>query len=360
MSRLNSDNEHEQEESSPPPEDDPLRLLPSIQVLTQLTYHTTIPAVGKPGKPKDQKLMKTKELPFHFAANIDIYVKFLNAVRQKHGKGKAHYWEVLEKKCGNDHDKSYTYIGPNETFHLTPLMMAAWAHALYESIPGVTVEKYPNQDIFNMANHQAALRTGRPLATPITCALQGLTNTQVATPSPSPIPLDLGHLATIVTGLAALTGRVTPNHTMAASETHLTMFHSSFPPLPTSSKLHCFLKHAEDNLGVPDALHYEASLGQDKYGPDILHLVPDERLVELGVSCGDVIHLKSSSQHWWNSANVKKRRHADSTETHNDPFISTPISTSGSIPANKKLITLHGIGVRLQEIECHFLLVILL
>ncbi|KAL4260515.1 hypothetical protein AB1N83_010042 [Pleurotus pulmonarius] len=398
MSRSSSDNEREQEESSPPPEDDPLHLLPSIQVLTQLTYHTTIPAVGKRGKPKEQKSTKTKELPFRFAANMDIYVKFLNAILEKHGEGKycfsaqkhygikvavppnrsqakalnvdsyqdwgdlivklragkpkqiqvyvdmsdvrkswdkegtsragaddndeesasglsdeeviiAHYRGVLEKKYGNDHDKSYTYIGPNETFRLTPLMMAAWARALYESIPGVTVEKYPNQDIFDTANRQ------------------------VVTPSPSPIPSDLGHLATIVTGLAALTGRVTP----AEAETHLTMSRSSSPPLPTPSKLRRFLKHAENKLGVPGALRYEASLEQDKYGPDILHLVPDERLVELGVPHGDVVRLKSGSQRWWNSADAKKRRRTNSTETHDDPFRSTPIRASSSVPANKKV-----------------------
>jgi hypothetical protein len=44
------------------------------------------------------------------------------------------------------------------------------------------------------------------------------------------------------------------------------------------------------------------------FGPDILHLVEDAVLRDVGFTPGDVIRLKQSSQQWWNSADAKRKR----------------------------------------------------
>jgi hypothetical protein len=43
-------------------------------------------------------------------------------------------------------------------------------------------------------------------------------------------------------------------------------------------------------------------------GPDILHLVEDGVLKDVGFTPGDVIRLKQNSQRWWNSADAKRKR----------------------------------------------------
>jgi hypothetical protein len=44
------------------------------------------------------------------------------------------------------------------------------------------------------------------------------------------------------------------------------------------------------------------------FGPDILHLVDDGVLKNVGFTPGDVIRLKQNSQQWWNSADAKRKR----------------------------------------------------
>jgi len=41
------------------------------------------------------------------------------------------------------------------------------------------------------------------------------------------------------------------------------------------------------------------------FGPDILHLVDNAMLKDVGFTPGDVIHLKQNLQQWWNSKDAK-------------------------------------------------------
>ncbi|KAF8075920.1 hypothetical protein FPV67DRAFT_1407298 [Lyophyllum atratum] len=52
----------------------------------------------------------------------------------------------------------------------------------------------------------------------------------------------------------------------------------------TPSKLSHFLKYAESNLGVRDATAYEEPFQTQSYGPDILHLVDDKSLLDMGLA----------------------------------------------------------------------------
>jgi hypothetical protein len=91
------------------------------------------------------------------------------------------------------------------------------------------------------------------------------------------------------------------------------------PTRNTPSKLSRFLAYAETNLSVENALLHEESLRMLGFGPDILHLVDDAVLKNVGFTPGDVIRLKQNSQQWWNSTDAKRKR-VDETP----PVQSTP------------------------------------
>ena len=125
----------------------------------------------------------------------------------------------------------------------------------------------------------------------------------MSTPSGSS---DLAHISTILTtlvnGRPSLTRSTTPTSTPSlAAQT------DGSPVRPTPTKLPQFLEHARDKLGVPNALQYEDELVAKGYGPDILHLVSDESLQNIGILPGDVIRLKGGSVAWWNSVDAKRK-----------------------------------------------------
>jgi len=66
----------------------------------------------------------------------------------------------------------------------------------------------------------------------------------------------------------------------------------------TPTKLERFLEAAQ-NHGVPGVQAYSVSLSQKGYGPDILHHVSVNDLVEVGVSPGDAIRLREYASKWW-------------------------------------------------------------
>jgi hypothetical protein len=90
------------------------------------------------------------------------------------------------------------------------------------------------------------------------------------------------------------------------------------PVLPSPSQLTRFLVHAETNLGVQDATLYESPLRRKRYGPDILHRVPDKALEEVGILPGDAIRLKDGAVVWWNGPNAKRKR-VDGDEDASEP-----------------------------------------
>ena len=49
------------------------------------------------------------------------------------------------------------------------------------------------------------------------------------------------------------------------------------------------------------ALLYRAALELNEYGLDVLPLVSNIKLTDLGILAGDVIHLKNGSKAWWNA-----------------------------------------------------------
>ncbi|KAJ7082170.1 hypothetical protein C8R43DRAFT_1142845 [Mycena crocata] len=235
---------------------------------------------------------------------------------------------ALERKYQNDHDGGYTYVGRNESYPLTPFMILEWTRAIYDG----EATKYdpPNAGSFDPANRQKALHAGRA----------HLNTAPTAMSSPAPFfasrGSDLGHLATIITTLSSMGRSAGPPMTPVPSYTPSTSASGAHgalpalvfsPPMPTPSKLRRFLQHAEDQLGVKNALDYESALEDEGYGPDILHLVDSGELVKIGLRAGDIIRLKAGAEKWWTGPDAKRKR-ADS-----QPDGSGGLST----PDNKKV-----------------------
>ena len=107
----------------------------------------------------------------------------------------------------------------------------------------------------------------------------------------------------------------------------------------TPSKLERFLRDAESN-GIPGVQSYDTLLMLKGYGPDILHLVNVQDLVDIGVSPGDAIRLREYASKWWmeERRRVSKRPRAPDTdiaERHTVP--TAPISAIDTTPPHQRL-----------------------
>ncbi len=220
---------------------------------------------------------------------------------------------LLEKKCSNDHDAGYTYVDPvsSDSVALTPFMMKEWAHAMVVSF---TNTNPLNADIFLQYDGMVSVSHPPPTATfdPINRKSSLYTHhCRPESTSTSALPIhgisgDLANLSHIISSVASITHTpskppTTPTHPHMSSSA--SSIHS--PTWNTPSKLTWFLEYVETFLCIENACSYEESLWILGFGPDILHLVDDGVLKDVGFTPGDVIHLKQSSQQWWNSANAK-------------------------------------------------------
>lgn len=140
---------------------------------------------------------------------------------------------------------------------------------------------------------------------------------QISVTAPSQ-PDSLSAIASIFKDIRGLVDRApqTPTHTRSSS---ITSRVSESPTLPTPTQLTRFLTHAEVKLGVLDALSYESPLRHKRYGPDILHRVPDSALEDLGLLPGDVIRLKEGVVAWWNGPDAKRKRSRSNTVDGQEP-----------------------------------------
>ncbi len=226
----------------------------------------------------------------------------------------AHLRGLLEKKYANDHDSGYTYIDPvtSDLVPLTPFMMTEWSRAMVQSIyceyhftsdillqyDGLaTVNQPPSTVTFDRVNRRSSLHAHHPhsllASSPAPYSVQGVSGN------------DLAHIissvvSSIVTVHTPLKPSSTPPCPAPVVTTHL-------PTQHTPSKLLRFLEYAELHLNIKNAHLHEESLWILGFGPDILHLVDDNALTNIGLTLGDVIHLKQNSQQWWNSADAKHK-----------------------------------------------------
>ncbi|KAJ7677179.1 hypothetical protein B0H17DRAFT_1207230 [Mycena rosella] len=177
----------------------------------------------------------------------------------------------LEKQWQNDHDAGYTYIDPKTGF--------------------------------DPAKRQVALHPTR-IAT-------GANKPRGSATESNGVGEVIGHLATMITAIVGGGARtvqlpITPQKNPPASAPIIS------PVIPSPTKLPRFLEHCEKNLGISGARGYEFGIRLNGYGPDIMHLVDDKELADLGINKGDAICIKAGSQTWWNGPNAKRKRGDDS------------------------------------------------
>lgn len=63
----------------------------------------------------------------------------------------------------------------------------------------------------------------------------------------------------------------------------------------------------ETHLGVHHASAFESAFQLHGIGPDILPDINDKVLSDLGISAGDIIHLKKGSVAWWNGSDMRRK-----------------------------------------------------
>ncbi len=148
------------------------------------------------------------------------------------------------------------------------------------------------------------------------------------TPIPSQSRTSLSDESTLASISQILSSFASIAQTKSSSELPTTPTHSWNPTasstilLPvtnTSSKLHRFLEYAETHLGIPNTQLYERCLEEMGYTPDILHLVDDSSLKDIGIKPGDVICLKQNSLQWLNSFALKSKKDDSASFTPSMP-----------------------------------------
>ena len=170
----------------------------------------------------------------------------------------------------------------------------------------------PNTAIFDPAKRVAVLNpVGRALVK------------SAAPQTPAQQPNSIEALACLIKDIKGLVDHTprTPTH---RATTHDCVVASSSPNMaspviPSPSQLTRFLKHAESKLGVQGASLYESSLRRQRFGPNILHRVPDATLAEIGIHPGDVIRLKDGAVAWWKGPDTKRKRSPFEPEPQDAP-----------------------------------------
>ena len=121
----------------------------------------------------------------------------------------------------------------------------------------------------------------------------------------------LAHVSSILHDVRLLIAGNTPTSASVAPATPAPAAPAvvaSSPAKNTPSKLHRFLRFAEEKLGVKDATSREFSLAAQGYGPDILALVDEKELISCGLTAGDAIRLKRGALDWWNGPDAKRQK----------------------------------------------------
>ncbi|KAI6011735.1 hypothetical protein EDC04DRAFT_2905321 [Pisolithus marmoratus] len=168
----------------------------------------------------------------------------------------------LQQLHKNERDEGWTYIGPMGPVPLTLAMILDWCHALEEG--QATLHMLPNIESFNIANKATCLHPAPP-ATPTidinsltsVLLLQTLTKSSLLS-SPTPV----------TPAIAPAPPPVTPTQPAINPVPYS-------PLVPSPTELSHFLRYAEVNLGICNAMRYEKNLEVQGIGRDILADVND-------------------------------------------------------------------------------------
>ncbi|KAG1777621.1 hypothetical protein EV702DRAFT_1196834 [Suillus placidus] len=207
----------------------------------------------------------------------------------------ARYRQLIIKKWGNDYDNSIMHIhSSGMEIPCTPAMSLTFSQYDGEA----TTSMPPNIPSFDPAKHE-------PVLHPMCCAA----STTSMAPAPSAISTSDISSLTLMLLLQTVRDLAHNQDHAAIPSTSLPTVNASMPihspVILTPSKLTHFLKYAEQELGVGHAMVYESSLHSIGAGPDILVEIADQELAPIGLTPGDIIHLKKGSVTWWNGPLAK-------------------------------------------------------
>jgi hypothetical protein len=147
-----------------------------------------------------------------------------------------------------------------------------------------TVNQPPSTATFDCVNHRSSLHPHHPhsllASSPAPYSVQGVSGS------------DLAHIiSSVVSSIAMvhtpLKPPSTPPHPMPVVTTPL-------PTQHTPSKLLRFLEYAKLHLNIKNACLHEESLQMLGFGPNILHLVDNNALTNIGLTPSDVIRLNKT------------------------------------------------------------------
>ncbi|KAF8156093.1 hypothetical protein B0H34DRAFT_783652 [Crassisporium funariophilum] len=212
----------------------------------------------------------------------------------------------LEKKYQNDHDAGYTFIdATGVAVPLTPFMLKEWARALVDKDKNVDLDNPPFTQMFDPANRQSSLVNRR--------RSESSGSGEVASES-----LTLTAVSALINSVALLVKQPPPpDPVMPKKLQDLDTNTLDLLPLQLSR----FLTFAQSDAGVSNASQFRHSLSGQGYGPDILHLVDDKPLCDLGIPADDVIRLKQATPIWWKGEpeRLAKRSPGDAEELDQTP-----------------------------------------
>ncbi|KAG2112038.1 uncharacterized protein F5147DRAFT_771601 [Suillus discolor] len=189
---------------------------------------------------------------------------------------------------GNDYDNSVIYVHlSGMEIPCTPVMVKDWARAMYDGEAMTSMP--PNIQSFNPAKQEPVLHL----------MYHAALTTPMVPPVPSTVSAsDISSLDSMLL-LRTIQDLAHNQDHAAISSTPLPTVNTSVlacsPVILTPSKLTCFLKYAEQELGVTHVTVYESSLGSIGAGPDILAEIADHELTHIGLTLGDIICLKKGS-----------------------------------------------------------------
>jgi hypothetical protein len=73
---------------------------------------------------------------------------------------------------------------------------------------------------------------------------------------------------------------------------------------------------------------------ENGYGPDIMHLLEDQALVDCGMTKGDALRIKAGAVSWWNGPDAKRKRVEEETGMAGP---SRPRDNGPTTPPNEKV-----------------------
>lgn len=195
-----------------------------------------------------------------------------------------------------------------------------------------TVKEPPCTVTFDPENRKSSLVSRNRAASSVSATSGGL----------SPEMSTLSAVSNLISSVASFMrpDHATPTTPKALNPSASIQVVPDSPPViyNTPSKLERFLEAAEGN-GIPKVQCFYLSLSLKGYGPDILHLISVQDLVEIGMSPGDAIRLRDYALRWWTEERqrvAKRPRVVDDTSTDSHATLTTAPPATDITPPNKR------------------------